>query len=63
MTPKIGYLLPTREQIMEGRPETGPLLNLATRAGALGFDSVWVGDSLTAHARGHGSALVEGRDN
>jgi alkanesulfonate monooxygenase SsuD/methylene tetrahydromethanopterin reductase-like flavin-dependent oxidoreductase (luciferase family) len=51
MTPKIGYLLPTREQIMEGRPETGPLLDLATRAGALGFDSVWVGDSLTARPR------------
>lgn len=51
MPPKIGYLLPTREQIMEGRPETGPLLNLAERAGALGFDSVWVGDSLTARPR------------
>jgi alkanesulfonate monooxygenase SsuD/methylene tetrahydromethanopterin reductase-like flavin-dependent oxidoreductase (luciferase family) len=51
VVPKIGYLLPTREQIMEGRPETGPLLNLATRAGALGFDSVWAGDSLTARPR------------
>src|ERR1700712_1583559 len=51
MTPRIGYLLPTREQIMEGRPETGPLLDLATRARALGFDSVWVGDSLTARPR------------
>jgi alkanesulfonate monooxygenase SsuD/methylene tetrahydromethanopterin reductase-like flavin-dependent oxidoreductase (luciferase family) len=51
MTPKLGYLLPTREQIMEGRPETGPLLDLATRAGALGFDSIWVGDSLTARPR------------
>lgn len=51
MPPQIGYLLPTREQIMEGRPETGPLLNLAERAAALGFDSVWVGDSLTARPR------------
>jgi alkanesulfonate monooxygenase SsuD/methylene tetrahydromethanopterin reductase-like flavin-dependent oxidoreductase (luciferase family) len=51
MTPKIGYLLPTREQIMQGRPETGPLLALASRADALGFDSVWVGDSLTARPR------------
>jgi alkanesulfonate monooxygenase SsuD/methylene tetrahydromethanopterin reductase-like flavin-dependent oxidoreductase (luciferase family) len=51
MTPKIGYLLPTREQIMEGRPETGPLLKLAERARTLGFDSVWVGDSLTARPR------------
>jgi alkanesulfonate monooxygenase SsuD/methylene tetrahydromethanopterin reductase-like flavin-dependent oxidoreductase (luciferase family) len=51
MTPKIGYLLPTREQIMEGRPETGPLLQLAEQAADLGFDSVWVGDSLTARPR------------
>nr|WP_294519241.1 LLM class flavin-dependent oxidoreductase [uncultured Rhodopila sp.] len=48
---KLGYLLPTREQIMEGRPETGPLLALAERAAALGYDSVWVGDSLTARPR------------
>jgi alkanesulfonate monooxygenase SsuD/methylene tetrahydromethanopterin reductase-like flavin-dependent oxidoreductase (luciferase family) len=60
MTPKIGYLLPTREQIMEGRPETGPLLNLATRAGALGFDSVWVGDSLTARPRHDPLTLLAG---
>ena len=51
MKPKIGYLLPTREQIMQGRPETGPLLDLAARAASLGFDSVWVGDSLTARPR------------
>jgi alkanesulfonate monooxygenase SsuD/methylene tetrahydromethanopterin reductase-like flavin-dependent oxidoreductase (luciferase family) len=36
---------------MEGRPETGPLLALAARAADLGFDSVWVGDSLTARPR------------
>jgi hypothetical protein len=28
MTPRIGYLLPTRERVQEGRPETGPLLEL-----------------------------------
>jgi alkanesulfonate monooxygenase SsuD/methylene tetrahydromethanopterin reductase-like flavin-dependent oxidoreductase (luciferase family) len=60
MAPKIGYLLPTREQIMEGRPETGPLLDLATRAGALGFDSVWVGDSLTARPRHDPLTLLAG---
>jgi alkanesulfonate monooxygenase SsuD/methylene tetrahydromethanopterin reductase-like flavin-dependent oxidoreductase (luciferase family) len=49
--PQIGYLLPTREQIMQGRPQTGPLLTLAERAAGLGFDSVWVGDSLTARPR------------
>ena len=51
MAPKIGYLLPTRESIMEGRPETGPLLALAERAEGLGYDSIWIGDSLTARPR------------
>src|SRR5690349_8141737 len=51
MVPKIGYLLPTRERVMEGRPETGSLLDLAMRAENLGFDSVWVGDSLLARPR------------
>jgi alkanesulfonate monooxygenase SsuD/methylene tetrahydromethanopterin reductase-like flavin-dependent oxidoreductase (luciferase family) len=51
MPSKIGYLLPTRERVMEGRPETGPLLELAARAEGLGFDSVWVGDSLLARPR------------
>ncbi len=51
MPPKIGYLLPTRERIMGGEPETGSLLALAERAEANGFDSVWVGDSLTARPR------------
>ena len=51
MTPKLGYLLPTREQIMQGRPEAEPLLRLAERAEALGYDSVWAGDSLLARPR------------
>lgn len=51
MPPQIGYLLPTRERIMEGRPETDPLLDLAERAEHLAFDSVWVGDSLLARPR------------
>jgi alkanesulfonate monooxygenase SsuD/methylene tetrahydromethanopterin reductase-like flavin-dependent oxidoreductase (luciferase family) len=49
--PRLGYLLPTRERIMEGRHETGSLLALAERAEALGFESVWVGDSLLARPR------------
>jgi alkanesulfonate monooxygenase SsuD/methylene tetrahydromethanopterin reductase-like flavin-dependent oxidoreductase (luciferase family) len=36
---------------MEGRPETASLLALAERAEALGFDSLWVGDSLLARPR------------
>jgi alkanesulfonate monooxygenase SsuD/methylene tetrahydromethanopterin reductase-like flavin-dependent oxidoreductase (luciferase family) len=51
MAPRLGYLLPTRERVMEGRPQTGPLLDLAARAEGLGFDSVWVGDSLLARPR------------
>lgn len=51
MSPKIGYLLPTRESIMEGRPEAGPLLALAERAEKLGYDSIWIGDSITARPR------------
>ena len=48
---RLGYLLPTRERIMGGQPETASLLALAERAEALGFDSVWVGDSLLARPR------------
>jgi alkanesulfonate monooxygenase SsuD/methylene tetrahydromethanopterin reductase-like flavin-dependent oxidoreductase (luciferase family) len=51
MAPHIGYLLPTREAVMESRPETGRLLALAERAEALGYDAVWVGDSLLARPR------------
>ena len=51
MALRIGYLLPTRERVMEGRPQTGPLLDLAARAEGLGFDSVWIGDSLLARPR------------
>lgn len=47
----IGYLLPTREAVMEGRPQAGPLLDLAERAEAMGYDSVWAGDSLLARPR------------
>src|SRR5580765_8262359 len=51
MTVRIGYLLPTREQVMEGRPEAAPLLALAERAEGLGYDSIWVGDSILARPR------------
>src|ERR1700733_8730760 len=51
MPRQLGYLLPTREAIMEGRPETAPLLKLAEQAASLGFASLWVGDSLTARPR------------
>ncbi len=51
MAPRIGYLLPTREAVMQGRPETGPLLALAERAEGLGYDAIWVGNSVLARPR------------
>jgi alkanesulfonate monooxygenase SsuD/methylene tetrahydromethanopterin reductase-like flavin-dependent oxidoreductase (luciferase family) len=51
MPVRIGYLLPTREQVMDGRPEAAPLLTLAERAEDLGYDSIWVGDSILARPR------------
>src|SRR5687768_8949959 len=44
MTVNVGYLLPTRESIMEGRPQAEPLMKLAERAESSGYDPVWVGD-------------------
>lgn len=46
MKPKVGYLLPTREAVMDGKPAARPLLQLAERAESLGYDSIWIGDSL-----------------
>jgi probable F420-dependent oxidoreductase len=60
MPPKIGYLLPTREQIMQGRPDAAPLLELAGRAEALGYDSIWVGDSVLARPRHDPLTLLAG---
>ena len=51
MAPRIGYLLPSREQVMVGRPEAAPLLALAERAEGLGYDALWVGDSILARPR------------
>lgn len=51
MPPKIGYLLPTRESVMQGKPAAAPLLALAERAEALGYDSIWIGDSLIDRPR------------
>lgn len=50
-SPQIGYLLPTRENVMEGRPEGRHLLELSRRAESIGYDSLWVGDSLLARPR------------
>lgn len=60
MSPRLGYLLPTRESIMEGRPEAAPLIAIAERAEALNYDSVWVGDSLLARPRHEPITLLAG---
>jgi probable F420-dependent oxidoreductase len=48
----FGLLLPTREIVMNQEvPNFRQILDLAEQAEALGFDSVWVGDSVLARPR------------
>ena len=48
----IGLLLPTREVVMaSGAPDLSKIIDLAVQAEELGFDSVWVGDSILARPR------------
>jgi alkanesulfonate monooxygenase SsuD/methylene tetrahydromethanopterin reductase-like flavin-dependent oxidoreductase (luciferase family) len=47
----FGILLPTREVILSKRSDPSSIYELGDRAEALGFHSVWVGDSLTARPR------------
>ena len=54
--PHLGLLLPTRGLLLgeggvDGRESATSVLDLAERAEALGFDSVWAGDSLVAKPR------------
>ncbi|MFK7915427.1 MAG: LLM class flavin-dependent oxidoreductase [Pseudomonadales bacterium] len=51
MPTKLGYLIPTREHIMRESHDATTLIDAGKRAAALGFDSLWVGDSLTARPR------------
>ena len=60
MAPKLGYLLPTRERIMEGKHEVAPMLAAAEKAEALGYDSVWIGDSVLARPRHEPISLLAG---
>jgi len=47
-----GFLLPTRELVMnQAKPDFGQIVELSERAEGHGFDSVWVGDSITARPR------------
>ena len=50
--PAFGLLLPTREIVMSQEiPNFLPIIELAEQAEALGFDSVWAGDSVLARPR------------
>src|SRR5438874_1578460 len=53
MTTAFGLLFPTREAVMNAAdaPDFGRILDLAERAEALGFHSVWVGDSILSRPR------------
>jgi probable F420-dependent oxidoreductase len=53
MTTAFGLLLPTREAVMNAvdAPDFGRILDLAERAEALAFHSVWVGDSILSRPR------------
>ena len=48
---KIGYLLPTRDEAVRGNDRLDRLVALARHAEALGFDSVWAGDSPLTRPR------------
>jgi alkanesulfonate monooxygenase SsuD/methylene tetrahydromethanopterin reductase-like flavin-dependent oxidoreductase (luciferase family) len=48
---RFGVLLPTREAVMSRWRDPGEIYRMAERAEELGFQSVWVGDSLTARPR------------
>ena len=58
MSIEVGYLLPTRERIVVGIHETGPILALADHAEKIGLDAVWIGDSLLAKPRHEPLALI-----
>jgi len=60
MSIKLGYLLPTREKVMQNTPAVRPMLESAKRAADLGFDSIWAGDSLLARPRHDPITLLAG---
>jgi probable F420-dependent oxidoreductase len=45
---------------MQGSPAAGPLLELAERAEALGYDSIWIGDSLIDRPRHEPLVMLAG---
>ena len=57
---KLGYLLPTREKIMQASHSVRPMIEAAKQAVDLGFDSIWAGDSLLARPRHDPITLLAG---
>ena len=55
-----GLLLPSREVLLWGNGELAFIVEAARRAEHVGFDSVWVGDSLLARPRGEPLTLLGG---
>ena len=52
--PKFGYLVPTRDAVMrapDGRADIGRMIDLAVLSERMGFDSIWIGDSILARPR------------
>ncbi|MEU2032313.1 LLM class flavin-dependent oxidoreductase [Nocardia amamiensis] len=56
----VGYLLPTRDQSVQGVHEPRALIAQAQRAEELGFDSVWAGDSPVTRPRADPLLLLAG---
>jgi alkanesulfonate monooxygenase SsuD/methylene tetrahydromethanopterin reductase-like flavin-dependent oxidoreductase (luciferase family) len=54
----IGLLLPSREVLLWGNGDLRFLIDAAVEAEHLGFQSVWVGDSLLARPRGEPLTLL-----
>ena len=51
---KFGYLVPTRDAVMrapDGRADIRRMLDLAVKSEQMGYDSLWIGDSLLARPR------------
>ena len=57
---KIGYLVPTRENIMRGEHSARPLIEASQYAEGLGYDSLWIGDSLFSRPRHDPLTLLAG---
>jgi alkanesulfonate monooxygenase SsuD/methylene tetrahydromethanopterin reductase-like flavin-dependent oxidoreductase (luciferase family) len=58
MPVRVGIMLPSRETAMTGQHDAAGLVDFAQAAEAVGFDSVWVGDSLLARTRGEPLSIL-----